>query len=319
MIPHIRQFFYMRDDPSRNRTQTFSEFATEFGFEPSGVNDYYGLVQAQVDRLRASGRAFSDSHRDLFEMVLQRLNDPVFAFREKTVNLVLEPSQTPIPERNTAGTYDFVTANRDLIENLADELHAFQKQAVPGKTLNIAICYAQEMNSADTTWGPPMRGSPESQIAGFVDTFKSVREIFRAVAPDITFAFSPGLRADRTLPGIMAYWPDSTFGKHVDVVGGTWYVHSDAQFDAAIGLLRSYVEYFAHTKKPFVLDEMGGSGGALTPAAYCDNDQYLERMMHALSGLGVDLDYVTLFLNRDKWGADVTLSFLKSACSSPTA
>jgi hypothetical protein len=305
----------MRDDPSRNRTQSFAEFADEFGFEPSGVNDYYGLIQDQADRVNHHGPALSPPHRNLLDMALQRLNDPAHQFTDKTVNLILEPSQDPVPDRRIAGTYDFVRANRALIEALAGELHDCQKQALPGKTLHIAICYAQEMNSADTRWGPPTRGSLSGQIGGFVETFKSVRDIFRTIAPDIAFAFSPGLRADRSLPGITAYWPDNTFGRSVDIVGGTWYVHSQCQFDAAAGLLRDYIAHFLPNGKPLALDEMGGAGGAVEPPSYRDNDSYLQRMIQVLDSLGVNLDYVTLFLNRDKWGIDATLGFLKSSLS----
>lgn len=318
MTSNVNKFFYMRDDESGNRTQSFAEFAAEFHFEPSGVNDYYGVVQAQVDRIAAGGKALGKSHQDLFEMVLHRLNDPLLGCTEKTVNLIIEPSQAAVPEKAIRPTYDFVRDNRRLIEALAGELHDFQQRAATGRTLHVAICYGQEMNSSDTAWGPPRQGSPRKQVRDFVETYKLVRDVFRITAPNIAFAFSPGLRADRTLPGITAYWPDTKFGKGVDIVGGTWYVHAPSQFDAAARLLRNYVAYFAHAHKPFVLDEMGGAGGTTTPPVYNENDTYLLRMLEVVAGLGVPLDYITLFLNRDRWGSDATLHFLRPGQKAPT-
>jgi hypothetical protein len=301
----------MRSDLSGNNTQTFDEFAREFGFEPSGVNDYYGLVQVQVDRLRAGGTALGPSHERVFQMALNRLADPAANCSEKTVNLVLEPAQAPAPARHIRGTFDFVRDNMDLVATLARELAAIQMSAPTGKSLNISVCYAQEMNSADSAWGPPVSGDRSSQVNGFVETFIAVRELFRQYAPAIRFAFSPGLRADRTLSGIRPYWPDTEFGKSVDIVGATWYVHTSKQFDPAAKLLSDYVSYYEHANKPFALDELGGAGGSLNPAVYRDNDAFLDPMLEFVGDLAVPLEYVTLFVDRQKWGCDASLQFLR--------
>src|SRR5687767_11014382 len=92
--------------------RTLGEFEQEFGFEPDGVNFYYGIEETNVQRFAVSGKALNATHKAFFDGVLSFLiagQQP-----EKTVVLGLQP---PKNEAITA-PFDFVFANLNLVGKL---------------------------------------------------------------------------------------------------------------------------------------------------------------------------------------------------------
>ena len=304
LLPNINNLVYYRE--GTDYTQTFSEFSTEFGFVPAGVNDYYGLVQANADVFQKMGTALNPKKQsNVLQWILRDLNHGSSA--AKIYILGLEPSQKSDPSKDIPGTYDFVRANLPLVEAVATELDAFQAQAAPGKTLHIVVRYASEMNSGDTAYGPPATDTTAraKQIADYIDTFQLVRAVFYQSAPNVVFSFSPALRADRRLGEINAYWPGSQF---VDIIGGTWYVRGDDQYAAATALMKSYFQQFAGSGRPWALSEVGG-----LDEYYQNPDLMLTRMFAELAQLPQPLDYAALFLNKTgqhAWGNGATLGWI---------
>lgn len=311
-ISNVTDICFFREAADGNGLESFADFTAEFGFEPNGVNEYCGVVQAVVDRLQNGQGALSESHNGTFGAVVSRLNDPKCCVKQKTVNLILEPIQAADPDSKVKGTYGFIRDHLGLIQKLATELDGQQHRVATGKRLRIVVAYASEMNSADTPYGPKSEGSAARQRRDFIETYRVVRDVFRAYAPRVEFAFSPALRADRTLDGIRQYWPGDAY---VDVVGGTWYIHGAAQVEAANALLRDYVRFFVIYGKPLALIEMGGADGTSTPPAYYRNDQFLDRMCRHLASQPATFQNITFFLNRGRWGKDATLRFLAGGIS----
>ena len=290
----------MRND-DRGRTLTHAEFRQAFGFEPAGVNCYYGVNNAAVAFWQMNGQALRPHHRALLDDVRTALIDG--DREEKTINLGLWPYQAPEP-------FGFVANHLSLIGTLATELDAYQRHAQErGRKLDFVVRYASEMNDPakpSQPYGRSKSPDPEQQAA-YRETFLQVRALFREKAPAVRFAFSPAIRADirdDRYTMIANYWPGD---EAVDVVSCTWYVGREADLDLAVTRLRTYFRDLAPRKKAFGIDEMGGIHEDR------DNDAMLQRMFAALEGLAADavrLDYATLFLQA-KWAKDATLEFLR--------
>jgi hypothetical protein len=296
----LARLLYLRND-DRGRTLTHAEFRKAYGFEPGGVNCYYGVNNAAVAHWQMTGAALRPHHRSLLDDVSAALaagDRPT-----KTLNLGLWPYQPPEP-------YGFIANHLSLLRTLATELHDYQRRAhEQSRTLDVVVRYASEMNDPakpSQPWGRAKSPDPEQQVA-YRDTFAQVRALFRDQAPSVRFAFSPAIRADirdERYAMIPSYWPGD---ECVDVVSCTWYVGRETDLAAAVERLKTYFREFAPRKKAFGIDELGGIFEDR------DNDRMLQRMFLALEGLaadGVRLDYASLFL-QSKWGKDATLGFLR--------
>jgi beta-mannanase len=314
MFDNIRQFFYFRDSP--NGLQTFKEFQMEFGFELAGVDAFYGINEDNYQNYRHTGNVLDEMLEWVLQMVFQRLSDPDHPVSSKTIMLGLEPNQEIEPKKHVRPAFDYVWDHMDMVTALAVELNKRQQSVPPGKTLDIVIRYASEMNSGDLPYGPPVTGDRTKQIRDYVDSFQAIREVFRASAPDIRFSFSPALRADRTLLSIATYWPGE---RYVDLISGTWYVHGPDQYRASTDLMQSYFLSYLRYGKPLCLDEIGGADGTVDPPVYNNNDVYLWRMLSEMGQLRVPFEYVTLWLNKPRWGVDVTLKFLEPYLPRPVS
>ena len=292
----VSRVLYFRNDAS-GRTWTHREFQDRYGFEPDGVNGYYGVNNTAVAHWQMKQEALRSHHRAVLDDLLNTLlasDRPA-----KTLNLGLWPFQAPEP-------YGFVENHLSLVETLAGELADYQQRArQKGKQLDIVIRYASEMSDVakpSQPWGRRKLPDPE-QAAAYRETFALVRERFRKRAPAVRFAFSPAIRADirgARYDLIADYWPGDDL---VDVVSCTWYVGREGDFAGAVSTLKRYVEEWRGRGKPFGIDEMGGINEDT------GNDAMLQRMFRELDALGVAQDYLTLFLAA-KWGKDATLEFL---------
>jgi hypothetical protein len=267
----------------------------KYGFEPDGTNFYYGINSANRDRFQIDGNALSaDFHQPFFDNVLASLDSS--AAPNKTVVLGLEPLEPSSP---------FVFANQsgDLLRALATELAEYQNQARQnGKALNVVIRYASEMN-VDPREGNPYAGDPEGYKAGF----QFAKTVFQGIARDLLFSFSPAIRADLDEADLSSYWPGTDF---VDIVGGTWYIGSEHQSQAAASFMQRYFLHRVATGKPCGIDELGGCSDDPNNR---QNDQFIRRMLEELASLqnqAVGFRYVTVFLE-GKWGEDATLAFLR--------
>lgn len=295
-----RRLLYFRND-DRGRTWTQAEFMQRYGFEPDGVNAYYGVNNTAVAHWQMTGEALRIHHRALIDDVLATLAASDHSV--KTLNLGLWPFQAPEP-------YSFIENHLTLLETLAAELDAYQKRAgEKGKRLDIVVRYASEMNDPAKPGQPWGRGRlPDAeQREAYRRTFGMVRERFRGRAPGVRFAFSPALRADirdERYADIAAYWPGDEV---VDVVSCTWYVGRDTDFERGVAAMRAYFLDRKGQRAAFGIDEIGGIDED------AGNDAMLQRMFAAVSELSVEgaaMDYATLFLG-SKWGKDATLGFLK--------
>jgi len=298
-VANVGGLLYFRND-DRGRTWTQAEFIARYGFEPDGVNAYYGVNNTAVAHWQMKGEALRSHHRALIDDLLAAAlasDRPA-----RTLNLGLWPFQPPEP-------YGFVENHLSLVETLAVELADYQKRAAEkGKRLDVVVRYASEMNDPATPGQPWGRGKlPDAvQCEAFRRTFAQVRERFRAKAPAVRFAFSPAIRADirdERYTDIATYWPG---GELVDVVSCTWYVGREADFEPAVRSMRTYFLERKGGRVAFGIDEIGGineAGG---------NDAMLQRMFEPLAALasdGIRFDYTTLFLG-SRWGKDATLTFL---------
>lgn len=289
-LANIDRVLLFRED-EHGRQFTMTELQKEFGFEPDGTNAYYGVNDANVKGFKATGKALAQKHRALFDDVQNALR--ASANDEKTLVLGLEPTQAPEP-------YAFVSANMDLIRQLAAELNAEQQTARSrGKRLNISIRYSSEMNDGGQIQG--------HNPADYISTFVEIRAVFKQIAPGVLFSFSPALRADLPESLIGQYWPGD---ENVDVIGGTWYVGSPEQRSTSVANMTAYFLHRIGAGRPFALSEVGGCD-----SAGANNDAVLSDMLHELEALqlrGVSFKYATVFL-ASRWGTDATLAFLETA------
>lgn len=297
--PNVTTLLYFRPG-ERGGTQTFAQFQQTYGFEPGGVNAYYGLNNSAVAQWQMTGKALRDQHRALFEDVLATL--AASARLEKTVDFGLWPFQPPEP-------FGFVANHLSLVGALATELHDYQRRArALGKHLDVVVRFAAEMNDPAKPGMPWGRSKPldVAQQVAYRETFATVRTLFREKAPGVRFAFAPAIRADirgDRFSMITDYWPGDAL---VDVVSATWYVGRKTDFDLAVESLRTYVTHWKPKGLPFALNEMGGIDEDR------GNDEMLQLMLDVIAGLAperVSFDYATLFLG-SKWGKDATLAFL---------
>ncbi|MGV3721806.1 MAG: hypothetical protein ACO1SX_12915 [Actinomycetota bacterium] len=293
------RLLYFRND-DRGRTWTEAEFTQQYGFQPDGVNAYYGINNTAVAHWQMKGEALRSHHRALVDDLLAALLASERGVR--TLNLGLWPFQAPEP-------FSFVENHLSLVETLAVELDAYQKRAAEkDKRLDVVVRYASEMNDPAKPGQPWGRGKlPDAeQREAYRRTFAMVRERFRLKAPEVRFAFSPAIRSDirdHRYADVATYWPGDGL---VDVVSCTWYVGRETDFERAVASVRSYFLDRKERQVAFGIDEIGGINEDV------GNDAMLQRMFGALAGLaseGIRFDYATLFLG-SKWGKDATLEFL---------
>jgi hypothetical protein len=299
---NIKRILYFAKDGERVLSP--AGFRHRYGLEPHGVNFYYGANGAAVRHLKERGTALSPYHRAFFDMVQATLIEG--GGRDLMVNLGLWPYEPGDP-------YGFVDRNPELVGRLAEELNGYQERAHSrGKRLEIVVRYASEMNDPfkpAQPWGRPLLKYEPRFARPFRESFPRVREIFRARAPGVRFAFSPAIRADITgerYEMIAGFWPGDA---HVDIVSCTWYVGQAAHLPTALRALERYVGDWAGRRLPFGIDELGGIDGER------GNDPVLERMFAGLAGVkahggALQLEYATTFLH-GKWAADATLAFLR--------
>lgn len=283
-----RLLFFAKVD---GNTMRMSEFTRHYKFEPDGMNFYIGINEINATSFASTGRALNPSHRSFFRCFLEDLG--ASKKRRKTVVIGLEPPQCDSP-------YVFVTTQQKYLKKLAEELASLQQQARSfGADLDLVIRYASEMNVS------PKENRYAGDPQAFIDSFRIVRPIFRAAAPGIRFAFSPGIRVDLNPDRLSAYWPD----KGVDVVAGTWYVGREGDAQGSMGHMRSYVQWAQDKNLPLGIDELGGKVHESS-----DNDAMLARMFTHLRELNrpPSFDYVTVFLEKP-WGNDATLAFVRNA------
>jgi hypothetical protein len=275
------------------------EFRKRYGFEPDGVNFYYGLNAAGVAHLKQHGTAMRENHRTFFRMAV----DVAARRRHKRflVNLGLWPFEPPDP-------YGFVAGHPELVQRVAEELRGYQDDAQRrGGRLDLVVRYASEMNDPATPgqpWGrPPVRWEP-ALAEPYKRTLAHVRAIFARHAPAVRFTFSPALRADHTgerYDMIREFWPGERL---VDLVSCTWYIGRSEHLRGAVENLERYLAWAKPFGKSFALDEIGGIDGET------GSDWMLEQMFKALQERSVQAEYATLFL-MSKWGRDATLAFLR--------
>jgi hypothetical protein len=292
-IKNVDRLNLFREDAA-GHVSTLEQLQQQYGIDPAGTNFYFGINDLNLQNFNATGTALNPTDQDFFDKLQASL--AASADAEKTLQLGVEPPETSNP-------YAFVTANLDMVRQLAADLAGEQGKArANGKTLSIAVRYASEMNDGGQSQG--------NDPVGYKTTFAQVRQAFAENAPSIPLSFAPALRADLPEALIGQYWPGDDL---VDIIGGTWYVGSPAQRAASFGNMRAYFLHRTGAGKPFALSEMGGCE---TNAAGqgTNNDAVLEQMvgeLEALQSQGVSFTYVTIFL-ASKWGADATLRFLRS-------
>ena len=286
-----KQLAFAKD--SQGNAMLLEALEARFSRPFDGTNFYYGINDANAATFANNGNALNGTHQAFYEHLLELLKQPT---RDSIfVMLGVEPPQSGDP-------YGFVRGQMPMLTDLAKRLNAYQAQAPAGKSLQITIRYASEMNDKRTA--NAYAGDP----ANYKDTFGKLRSIFHANAPKIRFAFSPAIRADlATHPGsteadLSNYWPGTD---NVDVIGGTWYVGDDGQFDASCQFMRAYMLHRQGLGFPYGIDEMGGSD------SHGNNELMLQRMYSFLITVGKDFDYATIFLE-GKWGQNVSsnLAFL---------
>ena len=266
---------------------TLPALAANYGFVPDGTDYFFGADQAAADRVKAGRPALLPDHLRFYQGALNYLLQQ--SLSELTVIVGVQPQQEP-------NGFLTVAQNPELITALATELHAYQTQARDqGKTLRFVVRYASEMNDV----GSP--GPYNARPAAYIQSIQLVRELFRVVAPEILFSFSPAIRADLLgkTPPISDYWPGDEV---IDVLAGTWYVRGD-QFTKSVALMKQYFTAFG-PGRTCGLDEIGGAIGTT------HNDEMLQRMFAELANLPLSFAYATIYLERD-WGTDATLTFLR--------
>ena len=271
----------------RNLSQHYPDCTYRF----DGTNFYYGINSINATHFAATGTALQGWHQGFFEGVLGELAD-----QERTrVVLGLEPPQQANP-------YTYVSANLGLIEQLAGELAALQARASDmGKTLDIVIRFASEMNVS----------TAENKYAGFPTEYKAafgqIRQIFRTVAPNIPFSFSPAIRRDLTVTNLDTYWPGDDV---VDLISCSWYIGRQSDSTTAVARFRTYCRNHVAKGLPFAIDEMGGC--ETVNGHGTEGDRFLQRMHNVVVGLGdegIEFEYMTIFLE-SKWGESPTLIWI---------
>jgi hypothetical protein len=286
----------------------------KYEIEPAGVNFYYGLNADALAQMQANGTALRENHLAFFKMLRESLllieMERKVESERKTflLNLGLWPFEPGMP-------YQFVEEHPELVVKVAEDLQAQRMlfAAETNKQLDIVVRYASEMNDPmkpGQPWGRPFGFWDPAHARPFRDTFQNVRRIFRKVAPEVRFAFSPAIRSDITgdrYDLISDFWPGD---EGVDLISCTWYAGQAAHVTGAAAALERYFKEMQRYGRPFALDEMGGIDGMT------GNDAVLEQMFKALVQIGeripaaASLEYATMFLH-GKWGTDATLKFLR--------
>jgi hypothetical protein len=303
-LGNIDRVLCFAKDPQSGRVLSLDRLQERFGFEPDGTNFYYGINRQNRDRFTVDGAALNQiSHRPFFDEMLAALQTS--EAQEKTVVLGVEPPQQSDP-------FGFVAESEALVTSLAQELGQIQAAArEAGKSLNIAIRYASEMNDTSLSSGHQSNlyaGQPEK----YKSSFRSVREIFRSQAPEILFAFSPAIRRDLNEPGLSSYWPGDDF---VDLISCTWYIGASGQTQGAVAFMKAYALHREMKGKPFAIDELGGcetfvDNHGQEHGRNCDAVRgMMLRQLLELADEGIRFNYVTLFLE-GKWGEDATRGFM---------
>lgn len=299
LIPNVAHVCCFIKDAGN--VMTISQFEKAYGFEPDGINMYYGINQTNLDYFNArDGKsALSGDKRRFIETVISSLLRS--ASPSKYITIGMEPTGE--------GAYDFVHKHLDMVTQLAKDLDVYQKKqelADAGKELKIAIRYASEMND---------RVSPKTPYAenpaAYKKSFREVRDIFRNHAPKVEFSFSPAIRADiyrkqtaGTLKTIDHYWPGDD---SVDIVGGTWYIGNEGDSYHSGKLFKEYLKWTEQFNKPYGLEEVGGRD-ILEPTEM-DGGYRLLEMAKQIAASGKKFNYITLFMEA-KWKL-VSLSPIK--------
>lgn len=288
-----------------------------YGFEPAGLNFYYGINDFNVAAIGNTGNALNFDQKQFFQGangVEQFALDS--AAPEKLVVFGLEPPHLVdfqgTPESGAANPFGFVLNHLDLVTKLADELNAAQNRvrnkSGGTKQLSIVVRYASEMNDRPRSETTASSSSWGHQPALFKQSYASVRAIFSTHAPGVLFAFSPAIRADLNpsanphhpqLFNLLNYWPGDQL---VDYVSATWYVEGHDKLQAATNYFKSYFLQFQAHGKPLGIDEIGGvtnGSNAVLSAMITKIDE--------LTAHGTTFSYLTFFLD-GRFGQDADLT-----------
>jgi hypothetical protein len=314
-IPGVEKLLYFKQGP--NGVMTPAEFESDplYGFEPDGVNFYYGIDDFNVAALQQTGNALNFDQAAFFQNMQQFALGS--AAPEKLVVLGLEPPHLVNfqgkPESGAGDPFGFLLNHLDLVTKLADELNAVQQSVRSdsngAKQLGIVVRYASEMNDRPHSESPTSQNCWGHQPAAFKQSFQTVRNIFSAHAPGLLFTFSPAIRADldpavnphdAALFELSNYWPGDNL---VNSVSCTWYVDGENTLDAAFNYFKSYFLQFQPRGKPLGVDEIGGvSNGS--------NQAVLTAMIAKLGELAphyMHFNYLTFFLS-GQYGIDANLT-----------
>ncbi|MDQ3813045.1 MAG: hypothetical protein M3347_03740, partial [Armatimonadota bacterium] len=208
--------------------------------------------------------------------------------------------------------FEYVEEQESWLINIAKDLDKLQQRAVQEQAgnLSIVIRYASEMNDARSLGKNEWGRDP----AGFIKSFRFVREIFNEHADRVRFSFSPTVRADIDLKALPGYWPGKPTDPfpYVNVIACTWYVGEQNDFAKATEKMRSYFINRKGRNLPFGFDELGGRDGT------GGNDRMMLQMLgeidklgHEVHGKDIHFEYATLFIDGSDFGRDATLAFLK--------
>lgn len=323
-IQGVNRLLYFKREANRVLTPAEFEQDPRYGFEPDGINFYYGLNDYNLEKWGQTGRALNFDQREFFEgdagasglggAVGFVLNG---AAAEKLIVLSVEPPGLEDfrghAESGAADPFGFVLAHLDLVTALAEELDALQRrvreQSGGSRQLSIVVRFASEMNDRPRSETPLSHNSWGHQPEAFKQSFRSVRTLFLSRAPGVLFTFSPSIRADLNpsanplhperfdLPG---YWPGDDV---VDSVSATWYADGQDKLEAASQYFTSYFLQFEAYGKPLGVDEIGGLDNS-------SNDAMLHAMVdeiRQLTAQGMAFSYLSFFLEGG-YGYDADLS-----------
>lgn len=278
------------------------QFERMYGYEPLGINAYYGINETNLDYFKARGKtsALTGTKKRFFESVIQSiLNSEA---KSKYIVIGMEPTGE--------GNYAFVHNNLDLLKRLAMDINEFQNRSelkAHQKSLKVSIRYASEMNDKPTP-KTPYAGIPGEYKRSFIE----VREIFKDHAPNVEFAFSPAIRADiykkqrnGEIPNISEYWPGDS---NVDIIGGTWYTGKNEDDYYSNRLYNEYVGFAGGKNKPLGLDELGGRD--IADPYRMDGGLQLLEMMEFVENTKLHYNYVTVFMEA-KWKLVSLLPMIK--------
>lgn len=275
---------------SRGRTLSLRELRESLGSRFAGVNLYFGVNRAAVDRVGMGAGVLLPSHA----AVLDDLLEDGAAGRIRCCSVGLWPYEAVDP-------FGFLIKHLSLVASFAGALHEYQERArQAGNELRLYVRYASEMNDPAKSghpWGRTQPVDPE-QAEKFRRSYGEVRRIFADRCPGARFVWSPALRRDNAGERyrlIADYWPGDPL---VDVIGCTWCCGRTADFPAAAELLLRYHGEWKGRAPLHGVDEMGGvdSSGSAPPMLAS-----MLRWLDLLPGEDIELNYLSLFLN-GRWG-----------------